>query len=173
MTELLWLYAQIALLRRGPQDLPASTLLLAGTVLGYVAVNALLSSVLPPAPGSWPMHLAFDVLFTLAWYQILLRLTGRPERFLQTATAVFGYQLVLTPLWMSTAWLVQRYGGHEVWQGPVALLAMAIVIWYIAANGRIVKAALEWSTSPSVALVILQLLVEQLIAFQIFPRPSS
>ena len=38
MRELIQLFAQIALLRRGPQDLPASTLLLALTVIGYLAV---------------------------------------------------------------------------------------------------------------------------------------
>src|SRR5947208_10482244 len=39
MKELIQLFAQIALLRRGPQDLPASTLLLALTVSAYLGVN--------------------------------------------------------------------------------------------------------------------------------------
>jgi hypothetical protein len=36
MRELVKLYTQIALLRRGPQDLPASALLLAFTILAYL-----------------------------------------------------------------------------------------------------------------------------------------
>jgi hypothetical protein len=51
MREVIRLYVQIALLRRGPQDLPASRLLLVLTVCGYAAVNALVSGLLPPSTG--------------------------------------------------------------------------------------------------------------------------
>jgi hypothetical protein len=37
MQELVKLFTQIALLRRGPQDLPASMLLLALTIVAYLA----------------------------------------------------------------------------------------------------------------------------------------
>src|SRR5205823_7466308 len=85
MKQLIQLFAQIALLRRGPQDLPASTLLLALTVSAYLAVNLVVSSVLPPVK-SWPAQVLVDTLFTLAWYVALLKLVGRSERILQTAT---------------------------------------------------------------------------------------
>ena len=39
MKELVKLFTQIALLRRGPQDLPASMLLLALTIVAYLVVN--------------------------------------------------------------------------------------------------------------------------------------
>src|SRR5579864_1539753 len=73
MTELIRLYTQIALLRRGPQDLPASTLLLVLTVVGYLIVNVVVSTVLPPIK-AWPGPLLVDTLFTLLWYVVLLRL---------------------------------------------------------------------------------------------------
>src|SRR3979411_2972669 len=76
MRELIQLFAQIAMLRRGPQDLPASTLLLALTVIGYLGVNLVVSSVLPPVKGRAAPKLV-DTLFTLAWYVALLRLVGR------------------------------------------------------------------------------------------------
>src|SRR5262252_1238382 len=109
MSEFIRLYTQIALLRRGPQDLPASRLLLVLTVAGYLAVNFLVSSVLPPG-GRWLETLLVATLFTLLWYLLLLRFAGRPERTLQTTTAVFGFQTVLTPLVDSCAWLVRRLG---------------------------------------------------------------
>src|SRR3979490_274426 len=59
MRELIQRLAQIALLRRGPQDLPASTLLLALTVIGYLGVNLVVSSVLPPVQG-WPAPVLVD-----------------------------------------------------------------------------------------------------------------
>src|SRR5215469_17570416 len=114
MTEMVQLYVQIALLRRGPQDLPVSRLLLALTVAGYVGVNALVSGLLPPSTG-WPAQLAIDVLFTLAWYAALLQLTGRSERFLQTATAVFGLRSVLAPLLIGSQSLLLRYQHDTTW----------------------------------------------------------
>ncbi|HVH82741.1 MAG TPA: hypothetical protein VM713_00350 [Steroidobacteraceae bacterium] len=169
MREVIGLYVQIALLRRGPQDLPASRLLLILTVCAYAAVNALVSSLLPPSTG-WPLALAIEVLFQLAWYAALLELTSRRERFLQTTTAVFGFQSVLAPLLIASEWLMRRFGQDSTWQLPIAVGGLALVIWVIAANGQVVKAALDWSSATSVALVILQIVATQLLMLALFPQ---
>ena len=168
MQEVVRLYVQIALLRRGPQDLPASPLLLVLTVCGYLATNALVSSLLPPSAG-WAPQLGIDVAFTLVWYAALLRLAGRSERFLQTATAVFGFQGVLSPLLIASEWLMRRFGQDTTWQLPIAVAGLALVGWLIAANSHVVKAALDWSSASSVALVILQIVAGQLLLFAFFP----
>jgi hypothetical protein len=173
MRELIRLFMQIALLRRGPQDVPASTLLLALTVVGYFAVNFLVSSVLPPFPGPWVAHLCVDVVFMFVWYTLLLRLVKRPERFLQTTTAVYGFQAVLSPLLVASVWLTRRFPQDSLWQFPITLVSLALLIWIIAANSHIVKAALEWSMPPSVALVILQTLAGNLLVLALFPIPTS
>ena len=168
MSELIRLFTQIALLRRGPQDVPASTLLLALTLLGYLCVNVLVSSVLPPVKRS-PGQLLVDTLFTLVWYVALLRLVGRPERTVQTTTAVFGFQAVLSPLLVASEWLMRRFGESATWQLPIACAGLLLVVWLIAANSHVVKAALEWSGTASVALVILQIFAGQLLLLTLFP----
>jgi hypothetical protein len=168
MTDVIRLYTQIALLRRGPQDLPASPLLLVLTVLGYLGVNIVVSSVLPPDK-RWPEALLVDTLFTLLWYVLLLRLLGRPERTLQTTSAVFGFQAVLSPLLVGSEWLMSRFNGDTAWQLPVICAGLLLFVWLIAANSHVVKTALEWSPTPSVALVILQTLVGWALQFALFP----
>ncbi len=179
MKELIGLYTQIALLRRGPQDLPASMLLLVLTIGGYLCVNLLVALALPPVPhaaaasahaveGQWLAPLLIEALFTLGWYVALLRLTGHPERMLQTATAVFGFQAVLAPLTDSVEWLMVRFSGDGPWQLPVACAGLLWWAWLIAANSYIVKAALEWSNTASVVLVILQWLVEAALLLALF-----
>jgi hypothetical protein len=174
MRELIRLFTQIALLRRGPQDVPASMLLLAMTVVGYSGVSFLVSSLMPPIKG-WPERLVIviDVAFTLAWYAVLLRLVGRSERTLQTTTAVFGFQAVLSPLLIISDWLVLRFAQDTTWNLPVALMWLVILIWVIAANSHVVKAALEWSSAASVALVILPILTEQLLQFALLPATTT
>jgi hypothetical protein len=44
-----------------------------------------------------------------------------------------------------------------------------LLVWLIAANGHVVKAALEWSGPASVALVILQVLVQNLVVLSLSP----
>jgi hypothetical protein len=168
MKELIQLFTQIALLRRGPQDVPASMLLLGMTIVGYFGINFLVSALMPPVKG-WPSHLAVDVVFTLLWYVVLLRLAGRSERTLQTTTAVFGFQAVLSPLLVISDGLMLRFAQDATWQLPVALIWLMLVIWVIAANSHVVKAALEWSSAASVFLVILQIIAGQLVLFALFP----
>lgn len=162
MREVLKLFVQLSFLRRGPQDLPASGLLLVLTVAAYVVVNCLFSSVFPPA-SDWPALLLVDVAFLLLWNALLLRIAGRPERTLQTTTAVFGYQLLLAPLLVVLQWLALRFHGDSVWEGPLVAAGLVLLVWLVAANSRIVSAALEWSITASVALVIVQTVAEELL----------
>jgi hypothetical protein len=168
MMELLRLYGQIALLRRGPQDVPASPLLLFFTVAAFIGVNSLVSALLPPMPGPWMMHLLVEVLFMLAFYAVLLRQQNKSERFLQTATALFGYQIVLSPLIITLSWLVQRFQTDPAWFLPVLILALVLAVWLIAAGAHIVKSALEWSMQASVSLFIAQILAGQLLILALF-----
>ena len=168
MRDLIRLFTQIALLRRGPQDVPASPLLLVLTVCGYLGVNLLLGAVLPPE-AHWQAKLLIDTLFTLIWYIALLQLLRRPERILQTATALFGFQAVLSPLIVASEWLVRRFSEDSPWQIPCMCGLLLLFAWVIAANSHVVKAALEWSATSSVALVILQTLVGGLLLVALFP----
>jgi hypothetical protein len=171
--DLIRLFIQIALLRRGPQDLPASPLLLAITAAGYFLVNFAVSTVLPPFKGPWIAHLCLDVVFMFVWYAVLLYLLRRSERFLQTMTAVYGFQAVISPLFDTANWLTGRFEQDSLWQAPASLLSMGLLIWIIAANSHIVKAALEWSMAQSVALVILQTLAGILLVISLFPITNA
>jgi hypothetical protein len=170
MKELIRLYAQIALLRRGPQDVPASTMLLAATVAAYFVINLFGNTILPPITGPWLQVLIADVLFVMVWYALLLRLTNKPERYLQTTTAIFGYKAVLSPLSVASAWLIGQFRADTLWQLPVGLLYVLVVAWIVAANSHVLKAALEWSMPACVALVILELFVAQLLFLTLFPE---
>lgn len=172
MKEVLALFVQILLLRGGPQDLPASGLLLTVTVAAYVGVNSVISSIFPPAR-NWPALLLVDVGFTLLWTALLLRVAGRRERTLQTTTAVFGYQIVLAPLLVPWQWLAQQFQGSPAWEGPLALIWTLVLVWVVAVNARIISAALEWSFTASAALVIVQTFADQLLQMSILVPVKS
>ena len=172
MKELIQLFTQIALLRRGPQDLPASMLLLSITAIAYFVVNFIVTGLMPPLKG-WGSHPLLDIAFTFAWYFVLLRVAGRSERNLQTTTAVLGFQTVLSPPMIISNWLVLRFAQDQTWQLPVALMFLMLLVWVIAANGHVLKAALEWSSLASVGLVILQIFTQEIIELALFPVPAT
>src|SRR3984885_3199080 len=164
MKELIALFTQIALLRR---------------IGGSLCVNLLVALALPALPhaaaagahaveGQWLAPLLIETLFTLVWDVALLRFAGRPERTLQTVTAVFGLQTVLAPLTDTFDWLMVRFSGDGSWQVPVACAELLAWTWLIAANSYVVKAALEWSSTASVVLVILQVVVEVALLLAVF-----
>jgi hypothetical protein len=169
MLNLLRLFADIALLRRGPEDVPASLFLLAATVAANFAVNFVVSLFLPPVRGPWLLHLLVDIAFTLLWYAALMRIASRSERFLQTTTAVFGYQTVLAPLWIAAAWLASRDIDASAWRLPVAAVGLGVLAWVLAANGRILRSALEQPMPVCVILVLLQVFLGQLLLLGLFP----
>jgi hypothetical protein len=168
MKELVRLFVQIAMMRKGPQDLPASVTLLTATAAVFFIINCVVSAALPPIVGPWFGHLVVNVAFTFLWYALLLRLLGRSERFLQTTTAVFGYQALLAPLWIASLWLVRQFADDDAWRLTISLVALAIVIWKAAVNASVLKAALEWGMPACVALVILEFLAGQLLLFYLF-----
>jgi hypothetical protein len=86
---------------------------------------------------------------------------------------VYGFQAVLSPLWVTAVWLTRRFDQESIWQGPATLLSLGLLVWIIAANSHIVKAALEWSMAQSVALVILQTLAGDLVMLSLFPLPPT
>ena len=168
MKELFGLFAQIALSRKGPQDLPASSLVLVLTVLGYLLVRFLVSAAMPPTP-QWRLHLLIEIGFTLAWYAVLLRTLGKPERFVQTVTAIFGYELVLAPVWIVAIYLSQHVKPENVLYVPVVMLALALAIWIIRAGSYVLKAALELPIAACVLLTILQIFTGELLMRAVSP----
>lgn len=173
VTQVARLYTDIALLRRGPEDVPVSAVLLAITVLVYMLASLALSSLMPVVETNRVALIALDSFLGIAWYWVVLRLAGRPERFLQTTTAIFGYQTVLAPAFVSGTWLFLQYMKDPVWQLPVSLLLLALAIWTLAVNGRILKAATGWPQFVCVALVVLQALLSRVIELGLFPESAG
>src|SRR5689334_4758094 len=136
MIELFRVFSLIAVSRMGPQDLPAAPILLALAVGGYYLVNYALNLVMPMVD-AWRLHLLIDVAFTLGWFAVLLRAFGKPERFLQTATAMFGYNLLLSPPAVTAAWLLRSAPDNSFTQGSAAIIGLAMAIWMIRAGSYV------------------------------------
>ncbi len=168
MRELLGLFFDIALSRRGPQDVPASPLLLVITSVCYFAVSFGANWLVAPV-GSWWWLLFIDLGFSLVWYATLLRLFSKPERFLQTAIAVFGYKIVLEPPLFAVMALARGFSDDTPWRFPVAILGLLLIFLLIRAGSYVLKAALELPIVACIALVFAEFFATQFVLFAFMP----
>lgn len=161
---LLKLLLDICLYRKGPQDLPASGFLLRLTLAVYWVVGTLLQA---PDTGWLPAMLqtATELLMSLAVVAVLLYTVGRPQRFLQTATAWLGSDALVSLLGIPPLQLIADIGA-----GPIAgLLWLLLVGWHIAVMAHIVRHALSQSLPVGFVVAVLYTVVSfQVLAF-LFP----
>ena len=145
----------IVLLRAGPETLPASKGLLAVVVAVNVAVSAAVTAFMPTAPQSWPLQLLVGTIVTVLWFQLAFTLANKPERFLQTATAIFATTTLFLPalIPLVTALLPYLDKPDPAVDPPAApsILCALLAIWLLTVQVRIVRAAFEW---PYVAAII-------------------
>jgi hypothetical protein len=171
MTDLFTLarmYLDIALWRRGPQDLPAVGILLPLTIAAYVLISVALGEALPALRTGWTLQVLADTAFVALWYWALLALVRRRERYLQTATALFGLQCVLAAPSIVSAWLLQRFAHDPTWLAVSYVGAILLLVWTVAAIGHVLRAALERALTFCVILAFTQMLVEELVFLALF-----
>jgi len=138
----------IILLRGGPEQLPASPGLLAIVVALNVAVSALIYSLIPNAPNNWQTQLLVGTVVSLLWFRVAFSMANKPERFLQTSTAIFGITTLFIPaLIPMIATMLPYIEKPDPMMSPPAalsLLAAILGIWLLIIQVRIVSAAFEW-----------------------------
>lgn len=149
MDKLLKVFVDICLMRAGPQQLPASTFLLALTLVVHAALGLVLALFTLPLPQALTAALLGTTVL-LAMVRGLLLLHRKPQRLRQTATALAGsevvFGLVALPL---TVWF---YAVEEDSQRLLpSLLWMVVVVWGVVVVRHIFAHAL--GVRPGVALL--------------------
>ena len=142
----------IVLWRRGPQDLPASSLLLAIAVATYVAVSAVQLALLGETAATWFFFLVIDPLLLGGWLWLVLRLHGHAERFLQTAAAVFGTGAVLGLALYLPLQLIITGLGYDPTSGLAQFFALVLVVVFALVTGRIIKLATDSNLFTGIAV---------------------
>ena len=163
----------IILLRRGPDNLPSSPALLGIVVAVYAAVNALLTAALSQMSAKWPLALGLSIAFTLLWYHVTLNRARKPERFVQTMTAMFGVATLFAPVILPmVSAVVSQSKDADPASAPLALGVLFVCIWAIVINVSILRAALEWPGIGAFGLFVAQNFAWVVLALALFGGPT-
>lgn len=172
MLPILAAFVQIALRRRGPEDLPDSQFLLLVAGLAYVITQAALAA---PVYGSVPLlirSLALDLLLLCGFLWGLLRFTGHASRFRQTLTAVLGTGAVLSACMLPFNHWLDTVGepGKLALAPTIGLLA--VVAWSLVVNGHIFSRALSRPFAAGLLISIAYFFLNYLMFAQFGPPPA-
>lgn len=154
MLAIVHYFVELCLLRRNPQDLPASNGL-AALVIGVGLLGGLLLSI--TAGGSLFSGLvqtALDFGLMLGVLYLAMRALDKTPRFLQTATALVGADTLIGLLALVPVGLL----GPELEESPMLMLAglmfLALVVWSVIIAGHILRHAFEIRLGQGVAIAI-------------------
>ncbi len=149
MKALFFIFFDICRLRAGPQTLPSSPFLL-GLMLGLHFVLGVLLSIFDMTMPDALLLAASGTLLLLVFIYLLLAVTKKGSRFLQTVTAVAGCEVLLGVFILPV--VVWFYSGAE--QVFAGLLSLLIVFWSVAIMAHILRHALEVSIATGIPLAI-------------------
>ena len=144
----------ILLLRRGPQELPSSGILLAMLILLNLVAGTLLFSS-EEQGSSDSLQSIVDMGLSLVMYIAVLHLRGVRERVVQTLTAFTGTGFILTLVLFPISLLLGPE-GDSFFTSAGRLLFMALLIWSLTVDGHIFRHSLNTSmlVGTSCAVVI-------------------
>lgn len=155
MKILLRRFVDICLLRAGPQDLPASTFLLATTLAVYGIAGLFLSLVNTTLSEALLMVMV-DILLLAAFAYVILWVRTLTARFVQALTALAGTGAMLEfAAWPALAW--QQLSATADGAGLMipSLLLWAWLFWSIAVVGHILRHALSTTYTAGTLLSLL------------------
>ncbi|MGD9298286.1 hypothetical protein [Thiohalocapsa sp.] len=156
LLALVHFFIELCLLRRNPQDLPASGALF-GVVLAAAVLGGLLLSVTAGASlAAGFTQTLLDLLLMLGVLHLALKALNKQTRYLQTATSLVGADVVIGLVALLPVSLAAPAAGAE--PGPDALIAgllfLALVGWSVLVVGHILRHAFDLSLAQGVVIAI-------------------
>lgn len=151
MLKLLQTFGEIALWRKGPQDLPASSSLALLVLIAYVAIELVGVRLYDLNWRAAFVFIGVDVLMLAGWLWLVLAFFGRSQRFTQTITAALGVGalVLLLDILVRSMQLVFGLGEGLAVNWPFArFLIIALVM------GRIFMHALDRGLITGMALTV-------------------
>lgn len=151
MLGLVRTFVEIALWRKGPQDLPASRALACLALVLYVAIEFVGVRLFDLDLRAAVVFIGVDVLMLSAWLYLVLAFFGRRQRFVQTITATLGVGVLILLLDIVMRTIQLSLGEGEAFAGNWLFIRFVIIALVM---GRIFMHALDRGLVTGMALTI-------------------
>lgn len=168
MYKLLNVFLNICLLRAGPQDVPAASVVLALTVAAYMVVGTLVA-LANYSVGQAVLWSLLDTLLLAVFTYFSLRWRRHVPRFVQTFSALTGTGVLLSMVTWPLLMLLYRQPEGESAAALPSLLLVVLMFWGMAVIAHILRNALSSSFAVGVLLALGYVLVSWKLNAFLFP----
>ncbi len=176
LNALIAAFRDVLLLRRGPQDLPHSQVLLAVLSVLALLVGMLQAGFLVGGPVPFA-QLLVQLLLLVALPALALKMAGLSPRLVQTATALVGTDIVFSVLALP---VVAGFGERpadpadlQPLQLLFAFVSFALLAYLAAVKGHILRHAMDVPLRAGVLLAIAFFAIEVVIVLALFGGRSA
>lgn len=167
MYQLMVLFFEISILRKGPQDVPASPWLMRLMLAPYLLVNLLILWL----DGSWLraiVQIGAETALLVGFSYPLLYFSGKTARFPQTFTALLGCDTLISLC------AIPAVASLHTQISDIALIAMLVLmVWHWLVNGHIFRHALDRPLLFGLALAFLYILISSQVMTLLFAEVSA
>lgn len=167
MEKLIRPFAQLALLRIGPQDLPFDPALERFVVIGYFFAGVAVSLLVHDTPGRAMVAAGTDTFLMVLMTQMALYATGRATRRCQTLSALAGTSLLIT-LFSIPLVALYSFGGGAA-NDIISLMLLGLALWNITIIGSILRHAFEIPLFAGIAIAMLYMYLSFFILQLLLP----
>jgi hypothetical protein len=164
-------FISLCLLNANPQDLPASTPLLIITLGAYLLVTVVMAMPIYGL-GLSILQAILEVALLLGYTRLALQVSRRPERYLQTASALAGTGVIIGVLALPLVYSLSRaaaYGDVNSLTLPAYLLILA---WLLVVYGHIYRHALSTGLLIGMLVGFGYVVVSSVVIESVFAPPS-
>lgn len=177
MVAIVYFFIDLSLLRRAPQDLPGSPVL-----LGLVLASAFAASVLVSVTAGAGVQLALvqallDLALLLAVLYTAMRLLERLPRFLQTATALAGADTLIGLVALLPLTMAGSLDGGAGEPGAMTVLAgllfLALVVWSILISAHILRHAFDITLGQGAFIAVAYDLISFVLVGGLIETPAT
>ncbi len=153
MFEIIKLFYAIALFRKAPQDVPASTILLRLTVCVYAIISFLMLYMSTNYFNAL-LQVVAEVILVFGFCKGVLYWMGKPQRYQQMFTALIGIDALMSFFAVPALAALSMPSGSALGFFTV----VAIMLWHWAITGHILRHALSQSFGFSLGIALLYII---------------
>ena len=164
MYELLKLFFEICLFKKGPQDIPGSKGMLTLLIPFYACVSFLLLMLSSDGLNA-AMQVLVEIMLILGSTWVILLLARKPARYQQTASALMATDALISFFALPAMATLVGQGT-----GLAFIAIILLMIWHWAIAGHIFSKALEQPFTFGLGVAFLYILVSYQVMALLFPE---
>lgn len=167
MKQLLGFWFDLCRLRATPQQLPVSRWLLVFSLCCYLLLS-LLATTLSNGFSDGVLIALLDLVLLCAFVALLLYLVNKPQRIMQTLSALTGAGTVLGIPALLLAIVSASGGGPDA--EALSVLWLLLLFWNLLVTAHIMRHALSSSLAIGIGVALLYILISTQFMVTSFPQ---